>query len=133
MVEVATKPKLSDVINRYFSHLKEIQIQPDRGHPDVEVDCAARVHICKTVCCRFKLALTREEVERGLKFDIDNPYIMRKGSDGYCYETKDGGCGIYESRPVACRTYSCAKDKRVWEDFDRMIPGKRVREMSFQV
>lgn len=91
--------------------------------PAVEVDCAARMHICKSVCCKLDFALSREEVEAGnVKWDLGRPYFIRHEADGCCTHVKreTGGCNVYENRPAVCRGYSCANDERIWKDFDGM-------------
>jgi Fe-S-cluster containining protein len=94
---------------------------PEYGAP---VDCEARLHICKAVCCRLRFPLSVEEVESGgpLKWDLGRPYFNRHGSDGYCHQC-DGethACQIYDERPAPCRQYSCVGDDRIWKDFDAM-------------
>jgi len=94
-----------------------------RNDEFVSVDCAERLHICKTVCCKLNFALTAEEVEsRHIKWDLGEPYYIRQESTGYCHhvapDTKD--CSIYPDRPRVCRRYSCAHDERIWKNFEKM-------------
>ena len=91
--------------------------------PPAEVDCGARMHVCKAVCCRLDFALAYDEVERGvLRWDMGRPYLIRHEADGYCVhnDRSTGGCGVYADRPTPCRAYSCAGDERIWTDFDAM-------------
>ncbi len=91
--------------------------------PEV-VDCAARMPVCQAVCCRLKFPLSAAEIGAGrVKWDIGHPYLIRHESDGWCSHVDRGskGCTVYDDRPAVCRTYSCAGDRRIWEDFDRMI------------
>ena len=30
-------------------------------------------------------------------------------------------CGVYQNRPLICRTYSCRNDKRIWLDFENYV------------
>jgi Fe-S-cluster containining protein len=95
----------------------------DVEHPEVIVDCAARMHICHAVCCKLDFALSAEEVERGaVRWDLGRPYFIRHGSSGHCVhnDRETGACGVYDDRPAPCRHYSCATDTRIWSDFDRM-------------
>jgi Fe-S-cluster containining protein len=88
------------------------------------IDCEARLHLCKAVCCRLRFPLTVEEVESGLmKWDLGRPYFNRHGEDGYCVkcDSETRACGIYEDRPTPCREYSCRGDERIWKDFDAMV------------
>jgi len=88
-----------------------------------EVDCEARMPVCKAVCCRLKFPLSATEVEAGaVRWDLGHPYLIRHESDGYCthLDRATHGCGVYASRPGVCRSYSCAGDARIWSDFDAM-------------
>ena len=96
----------------------------DAPEADVEVDCAARLHICKAACCRLDFALSVEEVETGkVKWDLGRPYFIRRERNGCCSHLEPGslGCRIYRDRPAVCRGYSCANDTRIWKDFDNMV------------
>ena len=91
-----------------------------------QIDCAARLHLCKARCCTFQVELTAQDVEEGkVRWDLNEPYMKRREADGQCthYDRKNGGCTIYEYRPATCRTYSCREDHRVWLDFEKMIPA----------
>jgi Fe-S-cluster containining protein len=92
----------------------------DPGEP---VDCAARLHVCKAVCCRLHFPLTVAEIESGpIKWDLGRPYLNRHGPEGYCHQidTDSFACHIYDERPVPCRAYSCVHDERIWKDFEAM-------------
>lgn len=89
---------------------------------DVVVDCAARMPVCRAVCCKLAVALSRPEVEAGrLAWDVGRPYYLRKGPDGRCsHQVREtGACGVYDERPQPCRRYTCATDPRIWKDFER--------------
>jgi len=92
--------------------------------PEVQVDCAARMHVCQAVCCRLKFPLSAAEVDGGqVKWDIGHPYIIRHEADGWCThnDSTTRGCRIYDDRPGVCRRYSCYGDARIWADFDNMV------------
>jgi Fe-S-cluster containining protein len=102
-----------------------IREDPPEEHRDAPatVDCDARIHVCKAVCCRLKFPLSTAEIEEAIvKWDIGHPYLIRHESDGYCTHNDRSahGCTVYERRPTVCRTYSCVGDKRIWADFDAM-------------
>lgn len=89
----------------------------------VEVDCGARMHICHAVCCRLDFALTVSEVESGkIKWDLGRPYFIRHSAHGNCIhnDLRGGGCNVYSDRPGVCQRYSCAKDSRIWKNFEQM-------------
>jgi Fe-S-cluster containining protein len=96
----------------------------DEGAVGAPVDCAARLHVCKAVCCRLRFPLSVDEVESGgpIKWDLGRPYFNRHGEDGYCHQSapETHACQIYDDRPSPCRQYSCVGDERIWKDFDAM-------------
>ena len=90
------------------------------------IDCDARYHLCKARCCMFKIELTAADVEEGkLRWDLEQPYLLRKDADGQCtyIDRATGGCNVYQHRPATCRQYDCRADKRVWIDFEKRIPA----------
>ncbi len=89
-----------------------------------EVDCAAHMPICKAVCCRLDIPLTKREARAELLKTLStNALMVQKNVDGYCIynEQPCGRCGVYRHRPKVCRWYSCANDSRIWTDFDEKI------------
>lgn len=92
--------------------------------PEVEVDCAARMHVCQALCCTLPFPLSAAEVEAGdVRWDLGHPYVIRQSAEGYCTHNDrgTGGCDVYDKRPAVCRGYSCAEDDRSWADFDNMV------------
>lgn len=91
-----------------------------------QIDCAARIPLCKGRCCRLTFPLSFQDLDEGVvKWDYARPYQIRRREDGYCTHS-DGetrGCRVYEQRPGICRTYDCRNDKRIWIDFDACIPA----------
>ena len=101
-----------------------LRVDGEEPPPDAAVDCGARMHICHAVCCRLTFALSAEEIEAGrIRWELGRPYSIRKDASGACVHLDRGcgGCSIYADRPRVCRGYSCAKDERIWKDFDGMI------------
>jgi hypothetical protein len=93
---------------------------------NAEVDCGSRMHLCHGRCCSFKVRLSRQDLaEGGLEWEIDEPYYLKHNAEGYCtYQARETGfCGTYQNRPAPCRVYDCKDDKRIWLDFDAMIPA----------
>jgi Fe-S-cluster containining protein len=91
-----------------------------------DIDCDARLHLCKARCCRLTFALSIQDLdERIVRWDYGMPYRIGRRPDGYCVHNESGTChcNIYENRPGVCRQYDCRKDKRIWEDFDARIPA----------
>ena len=103
-----------------------VALRPERSQanrPDTLVDCGARMHVCKAVCCKLSVTLSPAEIESGkLRWDLGRPYQLRREADGQCtHLTREtGGCGVYADRPRPCRQYTCATDSRIWSDFEKM-------------
>jgi hypothetical protein len=88
------------------------------------VDCFNRLRVCKAVCCRLGVALSRQDVEEGrLLWDPGQPYMIATDDNGYCrhIDRETLTCTARDFRPIACREYDCRHDKRVWADYDNMI------------
>ena len=110
--------------NRPALHLNVVSDKYAVGGADI--DCASLLHLCKARCCTFTVFLSEQDLEeRRLRWDIDNPYVLRKEDDGYCtyFDRNGGGCGAYAHRPATCRSYDCRTDPRVWRDFDKRVPA----------
>ena len=122
---------LSEVPDKYG-------LSPDQA---VQIDCEARLHLCQARCCTQSFALSTQDLdERVVRWEYGRPYEIARNRDGYCvHNRKDGWvgaeddgsgrsrlhlCTIYEKRPASCRTYDCRNDKRIWENFEKMIPAK---------
>ena len=97
--------------------------KPEEVLEPVPVNCNERLHICEAICCKLNFALSVEEIESGkVKWDLGKPYFIRHEKHGYCSHlnlTKNC-CSVYNDRPSVCRKYSCAHDKRIWKDFEKM-------------
>lgn len=91
-----------------------------------EIDCASRLHLCNARCCALAVELSRQDLEEGrIKWEIDEPYVMKRESDGYCtyLDREDGRCVAYDRRPAMCRLFDCRADQRVWLDFEAREPA----------
>jgi Fe-S-cluster containining protein len=100
-----------------------VRVDADPVPPPARVDCAARLQVCKAVCCRLDFALSVGEVEAGrVKWDLGRPYFVRHAADGCCTHLgpQARGCGVYADRPQVCRHYDCTGDARIWKDFAKM-------------
>ena len=89
-----------------------------------QIDCENRVQLCRAACCRLRFALSRQDLEEGVvKWELSRPYLIRRGSDGYCGHLgrESQSCTIYQQRPVPCRAYDCRGDKRIWADFENKV------------
>jgi Fe-S-cluster containining protein len=101
------------------------RIDPPNPAPEVVLNCAERVHLCKAVCCKLNFALTPGEVRSGkVQWDRKLPYLIAHKENGYCAHLDEGkGCNIFEDRPALCRRFDCRTDGRVWKDFEGMVPN----------
>lgn len=96
-----------------------------------EVDCENRTHLCKASCCRLPFALSRQDVREGIvRWELGQPYMIEHDADGYCTHIEHGTCRctIHTNRPVPCRGYDCRNDKRIWLDFEQMIPNPAIEQ-----
>ena len=105
----------------------ELAVVSDKyGVEGEPIDCASRLELCQARCCSFTVTLSRQDLEEGeLAWDIDHPYVLRRGANGYCANLggEDARCQRYEHRPATCRSYTCKNDTRVWIDFEQRIPA----------
>lgn len=113
--KLATTPKieLDNTTDKY-----EVESEP--------LDCGARMHLCHGRCCSLEIMLSKQDLAEGkLEWVVERPYRLPKAPTGYCiYQQVDTGfCGNYEHRPASCRRYHCRDDRRIWIDFDNMIPA----------
>jgi Fe-S-cluster containining protein len=94
--------------------------------PSADIDCAARIPLCRARCCSMEVTLSAQDVaEGGIPFDVTRPYALPRDPVTKRCACMDGAgaCTIYEKRPGACRAYDCRHDKRVWVDFEARIPA----------
>ncbi len=90
----------------------------------VPVNCDERIPICKAICCKLNFALSGPEIDSGkIKWDLGRPYFIRHEKNGFCTHMDEHKkcCSVYNDRPKVCSGYSCAKDTRIWKDFDNMV------------
>lgn len=114
----------------------QVEVGPPRDKYAVtelpQIDCAARLHLCKARCCSFTFSLSFQDLDEGVvRWEYGRPYRIRKRPDGMCVHN-DGGCAcsVYAQRPYVCRTYDCRQDPRVWVDFEARIPAPMPGEKS---
>jgi Fe-S-cluster containining protein len=96
----------------------------------VTIDCASRVHLCQAKCCTFAFYLTEQDLDEGIvRWDYGRPYWIQTGENGYCAhcEPRTWRCRIHAQRPYVCRAYDCRNDKRIWLDFEGMVPNPEPR------
>jgi Fe-S-cluster containining protein len=92
----------------------------------IEIDCAARIHLCQARCCSFNFFLTAQDLDEGVaRWDYGNPYWIKRRDDGYCIHCDPAtrACEIHARRPHVCRKFDCRQDKRIWIDFEQRIPA----------
>jgi Fe-S-cluster containining protein len=100
-----------------------------KNQDSVELDCEKRIPVCQQACCRiFNIHLNSEEAESG-RFDWNPrmPYTMLKNHLG-CTYLSQGKCLIYHHRPKTCFTYSCKNDRRIWEDYEKMVLNSSLKQ-----
>jgi len=93
------------------------------------LDCAARLPLCKGVCCFMEQPLQEDDLAEGVvRWDHLRPYWIRHRKDGGCFHLGPRGCKIFENRPRICRVYTCELDGRVWQDFAGRVPNSEAIE-----
>ena len=100
-----------------------IRVDGEGGDDYTPVNCEERWPVCKAVCCKLDFALNANEIEEGhVRWDMGRPYFIRHEENGFCthLNLKTKCCGVYGHRPGVCKKYSCAKDTRIWKDFEKM-------------
>ncbi|MBA3394865.1 MAG: YkgJ family cysteine cluster protein [Deltaproteobacteria bacterium] len=106
----------------------------EEAQPAQLVDCETRRPTCQAACCVLgKVTLTEREVRQNtLLWDLGAPYSLPRAPTGHCaYLDRDSlACTVWNDRPYVCRSYSCANDAIVWDDFKALIPAERVRRLS---
>jgi Putative zinc- or iron-chelating domain len=92
---------------------------------NADIDCQSLLHLCHARCCRYRVQLSYQDVEDGLRWVYERPYELRREADGYCTYFDRGespGCSTYQTRPAPCRTFDCKTNPNVWLDFENKIP-----------
>jgi Fe-S-cluster containining protein len=107
----------------------QVSLIPDKYKLEAlpEIDCEARVHLCKAKCCTLVFPLSVQDLdERVVRWDYSKPYQIGRRPDGYCVHNEPGTCHctVYDHRPGICRRYDCRTDKRIWSDFEARIPAQ---------
>jgi Fe-S-cluster containining protein len=111
--------------------MQEFGVGKYQFHGTAEIDCGARIPLCKAACCRLPFALSKQDVQEGIiHWDLGRPYMIAQGRDGYCVHMDRGNCHctVYAQRPIPCRGYDCRDDQRIWLDFENRIVNPRIEE-----
>ena len=102
-------------------------IRDKHAVPSPPIDCASLIHLCHARCCSFRVKLSPDDLGEGiLRWDLQDPYVLARGADGYCTHLRETGCECYDARPATCREYDCREDRRVWIDFAQKIPAPPI-------
>ena len=84
--------------------------------PPVEIDCAARIPVCRAACCRLRFAvLTEQDIHEGkVEWELTHPYVnlLTPRMVGACTAPTNAIVRCNEALPAVCRTYDCRKDAR---------------------
>jgi Fe-S-cluster containining protein len=141
LTETELNERKRQVAGRLVEKLKDNGIGVMLQQPEIDkytfsdgaqIDCENRLHLCKAACCRLRFALSKQDLEEGVvKWDLARPYLIARGTDGYCrhFERQGCRCGIYQHRPVPCRAYDCRNDKRIWADFANHVVSPELEEL----
>ncbi len=115
----------ADAVQRDRTGKVQLRVIVGEDAEPQEVDCETRLHLCHGRCCTMEVTLSEQDLDNGLAWEIEEPYQMRRGNDGYCtyIDRVSGGCTVYDKRPRDCRVYTCRHDPRIWIDFEARIPA----------
>jgi Putative zinc- or iron-chelating domain len=134
------KARATERVRRRFTERGMAVIRQDFDVPKrefeggAEIDCEARVHLCKAACCRLLVGLSGEDIREGiLRWDTGNPYALDRGEDGWCVHMERGSCRctVYDARPIPCRGFDCREDKRIWLDFEGRVPNPALSDPNW--
>ncbi len=111
-------PEEQERVKRMLVKLMELGIgavygDEDDGEAEALVDCDSMLGKCKSACCTFHFALTKEEADAGnIAHNPKRPFFVKREDDGYCtHMDRDTlRCLIWAERPARCRKYDCRKD-----------------------
>lgn len=98
-----------------------IEMRDDDEFVDPTVHCSD----CAAVCCRLTVIVEpHDEVPRGPAVaDAPGLEILARSADGWCValDRKSMSCGIYASRPGACRRFTMGAGycRAIREDYRR--------------
>jgi hypothetical protein len=141
LTEAELNERKRQVAGRLVEKLKDNGVGVMLQQPEIDkytfmggarIDCENRLHLCKAACCRLRFALSKQDLEEGVvKWDLARPYLIARGTDGYCrhFERLECRCGIYQHRPVPCRAYDCRSDKRIWADFANNVVSPELEKL----
>jgi Fe-S-cluster containining protein len=127
------------LLKKFMMHDEGVALQ-ESGHDKYEVkntvaiDCRDHVHLCRALCCKMVFPLSQQDVEEGvIRWDLSKPYIIAKGSDGYCrhLDRTRMGCTVHGCRPFPCRAYDCRKDSRIWLDFEAGAVNPKIHDLDW--
>lgn len=138
-IDARKKQVAERLITRFMQHDPGIAIQePEQDkytfQQTVVIDCENRVHLCKAACCKMVFPLSRQDIEEGMiKWDLGKPYLIAKGTDGYCqhFDRQCLGCSVHAHRPLPCRAYDCRNDTRIWLDFEHKVVNPKLHEPNW--
>lgn len=119
------RARLKKILKKLIEH-NSLFVYGDEENTEETVSShgCGRKKTCKSICCSFIFALTKEEVETGIvEWNQKRPYFIAREKDGFCphLDRKHLRCCIYKNRPKRCRKYHCRKDPNVWQDWDKGI------------
>jgi len=102
--------------------------------PGPDPGCTERKGICQAICCGLSFSLCPDEVRSGaVAFDEGQPFRIGRATDGFCVHLHRSTrtCGVYGERPRVCQAYSCARDRRIWADYEnRELTGWAIQRLA---
>ena len=104
------------------------------GSAAVEIDCAARLPLCRAACCRLRFPLSEQDIDEGVvNWTLAEPYLNRQRADGYCVHCDEHNKAC-QGLPGSARRVPglrLSQQLRIWVDFEQRVqpqPPARDRE-----
>jgi hypothetical protein len=114
--------------------MQEFKISKYEFKSAAQIDCGNRIHLCKAVCCKLPLALSKEDIQEGkIQWELSHPYMIARNRDDYCvhHDTANCSCNVYEKRPIPCKGFDCREDKLIWLDFSERIINPAIHKKGW--
>jgi hypothetical protein len=132
------RARVKERADRERAQQPQVQIgaDVDKYSPAVkaaEIDCDARIGLCRAACCRLTFPLSKQDLDEGVaRWEYQQPYMNKRRDDGWCVhnDVETHGCRIHAHRPVVCRVYDCRQDARIWVDFEARVPHPSLAALA---
>jgi Fe-S-cluster containining protein len=87
-------------------------------------DCEAHLRVRRAVCCYLPLPLSRQDLDEGEPaWSEGYPFQLARAEGRRCVHLDPDArrYTVHDKRPRICRAFDCRTDRRVWQDYERVI------------